>query len=177
MQISDNFAYDTAFAISNASGNILTGVATGGAGCWAKGAGTTGKVIGFGIKAMDIGGNVVGAGKSGYDMYENGPSINNVIGMAGNGIGIAGNLKQACFTAGTQIVVGAEYDEDGNFVCYVTANIENVKVGDLVYSYDTATGEISQREVTDTFVRSSDHINYLTIVDKDGNVLASAEYN
>ena len=42
-----------------------------------------------------------------------------------------------CFTAGTQIVVGMEYDADGNFVSYVTVNIEDVKVGDLVYSYDT----------------------------------------
>jgi len=74
-----------------------------------------------------------------------------------------------CFTAGTQIVVGMEYDDDGNFVQYVTMNIENVKVGDLVYSYNTLTGEVGLREVTDTFVRSSDHINYLTIVDEHGH--------
>jgi len=35
-------------------------------------------------------------------------------------------------------------------------------------SYDTATGEVGLREVTDTFVRSSDHINYLTIFDENG---------
>jgi len=48
-----------------------------------------------------------------------------------------GDMITNCFTAGTQIVVGMEYDADGNFVSYVTVNIEDVKVGDLVYSYDT----------------------------------------
>ena len=62
-----------------------------------------------------------------------------------------------------------EYDADGVFVQYVTVNIEDVQVGDLVYSYDTLTGEVGLREVTVTFVRESDHINYLTIVDENGN--------
>jgi len=74
-----------------------------------------------------------------------------------------------CFTAGTQIVVGMEYDEDGNFVSYVTANIEDIKVGDLVYSYDTATGEVSQKAVTGTFSNTTNHINQLTITDEHGN--------
>ena len=39
----------------------------------------------------------------------------------------------------------------------------------MVYSYDTATGEYEYKEVTDTFVRESDHINYLTIIDANGN--------
>jgi hypothetical protein len=82
--------------------------------------------------------------------------------------GLAGGNKY-CFTEGTQIVVGMEYDTDGNFVSYVTANIEDIKVGDLVYSYDTATGEVSQKEVTSTSALRSDHINKLTIVDEDGN--------
>ena len=47
-------------------------------------------------------------------------------------------------------------------------NIEDVKLGDLVYSYDTLTGEVSQRKVTATFSNTSDHINYLTILDKNG---------
>jgi len=89
--------------------------------------------------------------------------------LRSNAAEVAGEVVTNCFTAGTQVVVGAEYDEDGNFVSYVTANIEDIKVGDLVYSYDTATGEVSQKEVTDTFVRESDHINRLTIVDENGN--------
>ena len=75
-----------------------------------------------------------------------------------------------CFAEGTQIVVGMEYDESGNFVSYVTANIEDIQVGDLVYSYDTATGEVSLKEVTSTSALRSDHINYLTFTDEDGNI-------
>ena len=74
-----------------------------------------------------------------------------------------------CFTEGTQVVVGMEYDEDGNFVSYVTMNIEDVRAGDLVYSYNTLTGETELCEVTAMFVRESDHINYLTIVDEQGH--------
>ena len=73
-----------------------------------------------------------------------------------------------CFTEGTQIVVGMGLAEDG-MVLYDTKNIEDIEVGDLVYSYDTATGEYEYKEVTDTFVRRSDHINYLTIQDEYGN--------
>ena len=162
--------YDAAFAFANASGNIAMGLASGGAGCLAaKSSSMVAKGIGYGVKIADLGSNSVGAFKNGYDIYDKGPNIGNVIGLAGNAGGLAGNIKSMCFTAGTQIVVGAEYDADGNFVCYVTANIEDIKVGDLVYSYDTATGEVSLQAVTDTFVRTSDHINYLTIVDESGN--------
>jgi len=76
----------------------------------------------------------------------------------------------ACFTAGTQIVVGKIFDENDVFVQYITVNIEDIKVGDWVYSYDTITGEVSLKEVTDVFVRQSDHINYLTIEDEEGNI-------
>ena len=61
-----------------------------------------------------------------------------------------------------------EFDANGNFVSYVTVNIEDVKVGDLVYSYNTLTGEVEQREVTQTLAKTSDHINRLTIVDEFG---------
>ena len=42
-------------------------------------------------------------------------------------------------------------------------------VGDYVYSYDTLTGEVTSKEVTTVFVRESDHINYLTFIDENGN--------
>ncbi|MDR0521941.1 MAG: hypothetical protein LBH00_08845 [Planctomycetaceae bacterium] len=79
------------------------------------------------------------------------------------------HVQPACFTEGTQIVVGVTYNEEDCTVTYVTESIENIKVGDLVYSYDTLTGEVSQQEVTNTFVRESNHLNYLTIVDENGN--------
>ncbi len=85
---------------------------------------------------------------------------------------LVGNAVQACFTEGTQIVVGMEQieDEHGNLTTvYTTANIEDIQVGDLVYSYDTSTGEVSQQQVTATFVRETDHLNYLTVVDEHGN--------
>jgi len=75
-----------------------------------------------------------------------------------------------CFTAGTQIVVGVEFDEHDVFVQYVTKNIEDIKVGDLVYSYDTITGTPELKEVTAVFVREVTHINYLTVEDEFGNV-------
>ena len=78
------------------------------------------------------------------------------------------NGDSLCFTAGTQVIVGAEFTEDDVFVQYVTTNIEYIKVGDFVYSYDTITGVVTQKEVTAVFVRESDHINYLTIVDEYG---------
>ena len=78
------------------------------------------------------------------------------------------NVISHCFAEGTQIVVGMEYDEYENFVQYVTVNIEDIQVGDLVYSYDTATGEVSQKAVTSTSALRSDHINLLTIVDENG---------
>jgi len=75
-----------------------------------------------------------------------------------------------CFTAGTQVVVGVEFDEHDVFVQYVTKNIEDIQVGDLVYSYDTITGVVEQKEVTAIFVREVTHINYLTVEDEFGNV-------
>jgi hypothetical protein len=76
----------------------------------------------------------------------------------------------ACFTAGTQIIVGALFDENDIFVQYVTMNIEDIKVGDLVFSYDTLTGMTELKAVTAIFVREVDHINYLTIADEHGNI-------
>ena len=83
-----------------------------------------------------------------------------VTNQAGNAVSAGGNVTKVeknmpnnalgCFTAGTQIVVGAEYDENDIFVQYVTVNIEDIKVGDFVYSYDTITGEVLQQMVTAT---------------------------
>ena len=61
------------------------------------------------------------------------------------------------------------YDEHGNFANYDTKNIEDIQIGDLVYSYNTLTGETELTEVTQTFALRSDHINYLTVVDENGD--------
>jgi len=127
----------------------------------AKAAGGVAGVVGQGAKqgsnAVKAGGEVAGGAQK---------TLNKNIGdckLAPNGSG------GACFTEGTQIVVGVEYDENDVFVQYITVNIEDIKVGDYVYSYDTLTGEVSYKEVTATFIRESDHINYLTITDEHGN--------
>ncbi len=45
----------------------------------------------------------------------------------------------------------------------------SVLFGDFVYSYDTVTGEIELREVTETFVRETDHIVSLTFSDENSD--------
>ena len=77
-----------------------------------------------------------------------------------------------CFTEGTQIVVCMDQveDESGNLTTvYTTINIEDVKVGDWVYSYNTLTGETELCEVAETFSLTSSHINLLTFTDEYGH--------
>ena len=84
--------------IANASGNILIGAAGGAAGC--------------------VGGNVGKAAKM-YDLASNlsefgqGVANGDATQIIGSGLGIAPNVLSKCFTAGTQIVVGAGIAEDG----------------------------------------------------------------
>ena len=113
-------------------------------------------------------GDYVNAGMS---MASTLPAFGNVVAsgkMAKKGVGLASGLGKnvdniakktddvveaclnGCFTEGTQIVVGMEQieDEHGNLTTvYTTANIEDIQVGDLVYSYDTLTGETELCEV------------------------------
>jgi hypothetical protein len=107
--------------------------------------------------------------RGGYNMVQNGVTTENVTQVLTGALGFVGVFGKSCFTEGTQVVVGMEYNEELNTTVYGTANIEDIQVGDLVYSYDTITGEVSQKAVTDTFVRTSNHLNYLTIVDENGN--------
>ena len=87
-----------------------------------------------------------------YKSYDKGDYLGMTMSLVSMGTyGFRGaTTGKFCFTEGTQIVVGMEYDVDGNFVSYVTTNIEDIQVGDLVYSYNTATGEVSQKAVTQT---------------------------
>jgi len=112
----------------------------------------------WGKKAVKVGGTASGLGKQVAKHADDAPGL---LKRVANGL-------TGCFTEGTQIVVGMEYDPDDNFVSYVTMNIEDVKVGDLVYSYNTLTGETELCAVTSTLAKTSDHINYLTIIDENG---------
>ena len=92
-----------------------------------------------------------------------------VLGMGGKWANsLFSKTKPACFTEGTQIVVGMGLAEDGT-VLYDTKNIEDIEVGDLVYSYNTITGEYEYSEVTSTMALTSKHVCYLTIEDEQGN--------
>ena len=125
------------------------------------------QTIGQTMRHVKIAGHGYGAGKSIYDIYENGANEQNLTALAMHVISIVEGLD-SCFTAGTQIVVGIGLADDGT-ILYDTKNIEDIQVGDLVYSYNTMTGETELCEVTDTLAKTSNHINYLTIVDEDGN--------
>jgi hypothetical protein len=65
-------------------------------------------------------------------------------------------------------VTCTDYHIEDCGVFYVTTNIENIKIVDYVISQDVETGEVSLKEVTDTFIRTSDHIRYLTTSDENG---------
>jgi hypothetical protein len=163
------YGYDQAKFFADIGVNSGLTAATLGVGCpasqssnLAAGAVTAYDALQFGNSGADI-------LRGGYNMVQNGVTTENVTQVLTGALGFVGVFGKSCFTAGTQIVVGAEYNEELNTTVYVTVNIEDVKVGDLVYSYDTITDEVSQKEVTDVFVRTSNHINYLTIVDENGH--------
>ncbi|MDR3108507.1 MAG: hypothetical protein LBU65_02295, partial [Planctomycetaceae bacterium] len=162
--------------IANASGSILIGAGTGWAGC-------AGGKVGQAVKAFDMASDAVGAAQSIEDIHDNGLNATNALGLIGSTGGLATNGLSACFTEGTQIVIGVEYPAElcsCEIICadyhsedcgvfYVTTNIENIKVGDYVLAQDVETGEVSLKEVTDTFVRTSDHLRYLTTIDEEGD--------
>ena len=53
---------------------------------------------------------------------------------------------------------------------YITKNIEDIKVGELVYAYDVSIGETVKRPVSNIFERQSDHLRFLTTREPDGKV-------
>ena len=63
-----------------------------------------------------------------------GKNVDNVVGgFAKKFDELVETCTNGCFTAGTQIVVGMGLAEDGT-ILYDTKNIEDIQVGDLVYS-------------------------------------------
>ena len=150
-------------AITYIGGSIAIGAGSGGLAC-------SGQLAGKAVKLYNVASNIVTTSRGVAGAYTDGLNLENGIQIVAGGLGLVGNLGQSCFTEGTQIVVGVEYDENNVFVQYVTVNIEDIQVGDLVYSYDTITGTVEQKEVTAVFVRESDHIDYLTIADEYGTM-------
>ena len=129
-------------------------------------------LVGKAVKAAPYAAAVVASGYQANESFKEGKYLEgtlHIVSALAFGYRGAGALKNAkfCFTEGTQIVVGMGLADDGT-VLYDTKNIEDIQVGDLVYSYNTLTGETELTEVTSTFALRSDHINYLTVVDEDG---------
>jgi len=129
-----------------------------------------------------IGAGMYTVGTSAYDLYDNSMDLvdaitsekgasaseifhyfsNMIVSTAGiaygvNGIaGGIGGLTNQCFVAGTKVKT-----EDGD------KNIEEIEVGDKVYSCKPETGETGLKEVKQTFVNETDTIVHLEISNKD----------
>ena len=82
----------------------------------------------------------------------------------GKGVGILRKIyksrKVCCFVAGTQILTKDGYK-----------NIEDVAIGDWVWSKDTETGEQAFKRVVHLFVKHDREIFTLNVLDQDGNTL------
>ena len=90
----------------------------------------------------------------GLDSFANGFMIGAFIG----GVGVCSGLIKptACFVAGTMISVPTSIG-----IGYVP--IEEIKVGDIVYSYDFDAGKCTENTVSETFEKKVDTIVNLTI--------------
>jgi hypothetical protein len=78
--------------IAQASGEILIGVATGGAASYAS---SSSKVVRYGAyaaNAWDATGNALNVGRGGYDVSQNGVTFSNSIQIIGSGLGLVGNV-------------------------------------------------------------------------------------
>ena len=69
-----------------------------------------------------------------------------------------------CFVAGTKIKT-----EDGD------KNIEDIEVGDRVYSYNPETGEEGYKTVKSTFIKESDEIVHVTITNADKSEIVTID--
>ena len=125
-------------AAKGAIGGAISGFAFGAV------SGAAGEFIGQVVSGQDIDWNKVGnvALNSAADGFASGAIVGAVMG------GVSGALKPTyCFAAGTPVA---------------TANgavaIEDIAVGDMVWSYDYKTGEKSLKPVTATSVRKTDEI-------------------
>ena len=77
-----------------------------------------------------------------------------------------GKLRQACFTEGTQVVVG--YDEQG---AAITRNIEDLLEGDWVLAKDenNPDGEPVLKQVTKVWIKTVTQLRVLTLTNEDGD--------
>ena len=87
--------YDTAVAISTASGQILIAVGTGGAASALSKGGSIARTASGALVAYDAAGNAVGVVQGVYDASQNGINIANGAQVAGGLLGLSANAKSA----------------------------------------------------------------------------------
>jgi hypothetical protein len=87
--------YDTAVAISTASGQVLIAVGTGGMASALSKGGSIARTASGALVAFDAAGNAVGVVKGAYDATQNGVNIGNGAQVAGGLLGLEANAKAA----------------------------------------------------------------------------------
>ncbi|MBZ0136285.1 MAG: hypothetical protein K8I27_07930 [Planctomycetes bacterium] len=134
--------------VGNLSASIAQMALTGGACGWARG-------LSRALTMVDL-------GHGGYAIAT-GDYKTAVLTLTGHGIGFIGGRMATghviCFVEGTEIAV---QDEDGG-IC--AKNIEEIEVGDLVWSRDEESGEEGFKPVVTLFVNTTDtltHLSYTT---------------
>lgn len=132
-------------AVAQALGTLTVGVASG---------------MMDGQSFMD---SLKGAAFEGLDSFANGFMIGAVVGSVGVCSGII--KPTACFVAGTAIVVPTELG-----IGYVP--IEQIKVGDIVFTYNLDTGLCEKNVVTETFSKQTDTLIRLSIA---GEIITTTE--
>lgn len=101
------------------------------------------------IKGHTIENSLYAASHKGLDAFANGFMIGAAIGSVGV---VSGVIKPvACFAEGTPVMIC-----DEGRVAY--KSIEDIRVGDLVYSYDFKTNTAEARRVLETYVKSSENL-------------------
>ncbi len=133
---SDKFAYGR--VVGNVSASVITAAATGGSSTWAK----------WGARAL----TAIDVGHVGYAAATGDIETALITGGAqalGFGLGrLARNSNKICFVAGTQVVVENDEGQKAN------KSIEDIEVGDMVWSRDDRTGESGFKPVVQLFTTS-----------------------
>ena len=110
--------------------------------------------------------NAAGVAVSGYNIATGQAGIGDYLNFLPAIGGILGKLRQACFTEGTQVVVG--YDEQG---AAITRNIEDLREGDWVLAKDenNPDGEPVLKQVTKVSIKTVTQLRVLTLTNEDGD--------
>ncbi len=133
--------YGTAEAFANAGASVFVGVATGGAACALSKGGNIAKVASAGIRAYETASDAADTARAAIDIYENGPSLANVVQLGGQALASIPAIKGGCFFPGTPVATELGHKR-----------IEIVLPGDRVWACDLTTSKWELRSVVETYV-------------------------